>query len=122
MSDSEKDFNASLRQALSAEDEAFLQESLSEKNYYREVLSNLKGQGSVMNILAWGGVFAFSAGLIFSLWQLFIVDTVREQIIYATFAVLCNMAQIALKLWFNMRMNRRAVMMEIQRLRLQIAK
>ena len=74
-----------------------------------------------MRVTAWVGILIFSAVLIISLWQMFVADTLRLQIIWATFAVLGNSAQIALKLWFNMQLNRRAISQELRRLQLAIA-
>jgi hypothetical protein len=115
------DFDKDLKDLLSAEDEAFIADHLEETGYYTEVFGSLKGRGGAMHLLTWIGILAASAGLIFCIWQFFHADTTRDQILYAMFAVLLNSAQIALKMWFNMRLNRRAVIREIKRLHLALA-
>ncbi len=116
------DFDDRLRTALSAEDEKYVADHLSEKGYYAEVLSSLKGPGSGMNILAWVGILVISAILIYCLVMAFQAETVRETILYATIAIMANSGQIAMKLWANMRLNRRAVMVELRKLRLELAR
>ena len=116
------DFDDRLKTALSAEDEKYVSDHLDEKGYYAEVLSSLKGPGSAMNILAWVGIFIFSGILIYCVVMAFQAETTRAQILYVAFAIMANSAQIAMKLWANMRLNRRAVMVELRKLRLEIAR
>ena len=116
------DFDERLRTALSAEDEKYLEDHLQEENYYLEVFSSLRGAGATMNILAWIGTLLAAGLLIFFLIQAFQAETTREQILFAALAVMLNSAQIALKLWTNMRLNRRALLLEIRKLRLELAK
>lgn len=116
------DFDNQLRAALSDEDQAFIEDSLNETGFYKEVFASLKGPGSGMNILAWAGIFLTSGLLIFCLISAFHAETVRAQILFATLAIMGNSAQIAFKLWFNMRMNRRAIQIDIQKLRLALAR
>lgn len=117
-----KDFDEKIKQLLSEDDEQFIAKSLDETGYYSEVINSLKGDGSAMRIMTWIGVFCFCAILFFSIWKFFHVETIREQILFATLAIMANSAQIALKLWLNMRLNRRAIIREIKRLQLKIAK
>jgi hypothetical protein len=116
------DFDDRLQTALSAEDEKFVADHLDEKGYYAEVLSSLRGPGGAMNILAWVGIFIFSAILIGCLIGAFQAETSRAQILFVAFAVMANSGQIAIKLWANMRLNRRAVMVELAKLRLELAR
>ncbi len=116
------DFDDRLKSALSAEDEQYVADHLDEKNYYGEVLSSLKGPGSAMNIMAWVGIFIFSGVLIYCLVMAFQAETTRAQILYVAIAIMANSAQIAMKLWANMRMNRRAMMVELQKLRLELSR
>ena len=115
-------FDTALKDLLSAEDEAFIEDHIEETGFYAEVLGSLKGKGSAMHIFTWAGIMVFGAGLIFCFWKFFQVDTTRDQIMFAMLAVLLNSAQIALKLWFNMRLNRRAILREISRLHLAVAR
>ncbi len=116
------DFDKDLKALLSADDEAFITQHLGEEHFYSEVWGTLRGQGKGFYIMTWAGILVFGAALIFCVWQLFQAETTRGMILFGTFAILLNSAQIALKLWFNMRMNRRAMMTEMKRLQLAIAK
>jgi len=116
------DFDEKLKGLLSAEDEALLSDELEQPGYHAEMLASFKGPGSALRIGVWVGVAVACAILFFSIWQFFHVDTTRDQIMYASLAIMTNSAQIAFKNWFNQRLNRRAVLMEIRRLRVDIAR
>lgn len=116
------DFDKTLKDLLSAEDEAYLAENLQEQDYYKEAFGSLRGPGKGLYIMTWTGIIIAGFALIFCVWKLFQVTTTREMILFATFAILLNSAQIALKLWFNMRLNRQAIMTEMKRLQLAVAK
>jgi len=116
------DFDKRLTQLLSEEDETFIADAVDEQGYYNSVLKSFKGQGSAMSILSWVGILVFSGALLLSIWQFFQADTVRDQILFAALAVMLNSAQIALKLWFNMQLNRRTITQELRRLQLVMLK
>ncbi len=114
------EFENELRSVLSDGDQQFLKETLDETGFYKDVFNNLKGPGGGLNIAAWIAVFVMSALLIFCLIKAFHAETTREQILFATIAIMGNSAQIAFKMWINMRMNRRAILTEIHKLRLSL--
>jgi len=116
------EFDQKLKNLLSEEDENFITDAIDETGYYRSVLQSFKGQGSGMNILAWIGVAVTCALLFFCIWNFFHAETTRDQILFATLALSMNSAQIALKLWYNMQLNRRTITREIKRLQLTVAK
>lgn len=116
------DFDSELKKLLSEEDEAFITDSIDETGYYKTALSSLKGQGSGLRIGSWIGTFIAVGFLLFCLWKFFQVETLEEKIFFAMFAIMLNSAQIALKLWFNMQLNRRAITQDIRRLELLMAK
>ena len=113
-------FDEKLKTLLSEDDASFVADAIDEKGYYKTVLGSLRGQGSGMRVMAWGGILVFGTVLIISLWQMFIATDLRMQIIWATYAILTNSAQIALKIWFNQQLNRRAISQEIRRLQLAV--
>ncbi len=116
------DFDKTLKELLSAEDEAYLAENMKENDFYGEVWGSLKGPSKGLYIMTWAGIMVFAGGLIFCVWKMFHVQTTRELIFFAAFAIMLNSAQIALKLWFNMRLNRQAIVTDIKRLQLAVAK
>ena len=115
-------FDIQLKQLLSEDDDEFIANSLEETGFYSEAFSSFTGQGSALFIFTWIGIIIFGVILLFSIWKFFQVDTTREQILYAALAVMTNSAQIALKMFFNMRLNRRAIVREIKRLQLTVAR
>ncbi len=116
------EFDERLKGLLSEEDEAFINESLDETGYYKEALASLKGPGAGMNILVWIGVFVFAGVMLFAIYAFFQAETVKDQIMWAALAIMGNSAQIAMKLWFYNHLNRFALMKEIKRLQLEVAR
>ncbi len=115
------DFDTEMKAILSEADASFDGDTIDETGYYKTVLGSFRGQGSGMRVMAWGGILIFGTILIVSIWQMFVADTLRMQIIWGVFAILTNSAQIALKIWFNMQLDRRALSREIRRLQLVVA-
>jgi len=116
------DFERDLKSALKAQDPDYISDPIEENGYYRTVFDSLRGKGSGMRITSWIGILVFSGVLLLSVAMFFQAETTRDQILFATLAVLSNSAQIALKLWFNMQLNRSAIIHEIKNLHLAIAK
>ena len=114
------DFDDRLRDLLSKGDDAAIEKSLGDANVFSEILRSLKGPESGINILTWIGVSVFCTLLFFCIFKFFQADTVKDQIFYAAAVILTNSAQIALKLWYHMRLNRRELLREIRRLQLAI--
>ena len=103
------DFDKALESALRAD-------PIDERGYYREAFASLKGEGSGLRITAWIAVMLFSAATIFCFYKMLTVDPLDHVVKYGVGTVLFGQAQIALKLWFNMQLNRRAVTGEIHKL------
>jgi len=116
------DFDEKLAKLLSEEDEAFVTDSIDETGYYKSIFNSLSGQGSQIRIITWIGIFVICGLLFFCMWKFFQVDTTRDQILFAALVIMLNSAQIALKMWFNMQLNRRAITHEIKRLQVMVAK
>ena len=114
------DFDKAMKDLLSEADEDFIGDAIDETGFYKSAWGSLSGKGSGMRVMAWGAIMVFAAIMIISLWQMFMADNIRSQILWATFAILGNSAQIAMKLWFNMQLNRRALSHEIRRLHLAV--
>lgn len=113
------DFDRKLHDLL-AEHDGGLDIAGGEENYYREVLSSFRGEGSELRVATWVGILFFGGLLIWCVVEFLRAATVQDQITFGVFAVMLNSAQIALKLWFNMRLNRRALIREIRGMRLQM--
>jgi len=116
------DFDKKLQNLLSEEDKAFISDRLEETGYYEEIFASFRGRGSGLRIAVWVAVLVASALIFYSIWMFFHVDSIRAQIMYASLAIMANSAQIAFQHWLNQRLNRKAIMMEIHRLRMELAK
>ena len=114
------DFDAKMKALLSEGDADFIGDSIDETGFYKASWESLSGTGSGMRKMAWGAIMVFSAITLISIWQMFVADNLRIQLLWMTFAILGNSAQIAMKMWFNMQLNRRALSHEIRRLQLAV--
>lgn len=113
-------FDTEMKNLLSEADTDFIGDTIDETGFYKSAWGSLHGKGSGMRVMAWGAILVFGALTIVSIWQMFVAETLRVQLIWATFAILGNSAQIAMKIWFNMQLNRRAISHEIRRLQLAV--
>ncbi|MEP4050668.1 MAG: DUF6768 family protein [Litorimonas sp.] len=114
------DFDTEMKALLSEQDADYIADAIDETGYYKTMFGSLRGKGSGLRVASWGAITVMVTILFVSLWQMFVAETVRVQILWATFAILANSGQIAFKLWFNMQLNRRALSHEIRRLQLAV--
>lgn len=114
------DFDQKMKALLSEEDADFIGDTIDETGFYKASWESLSGTGSGMRKMAWGAIMVFSAVMLLSIWQMFVADNLRIQLLWMTFAILGNSAQIAMKMWFNMQLNRRALSHEIRKLQLAV--
>ena len=115
-------FDKDLKKLLSEQDEDFITDAIDETGYYQSVIKSFKGQGSFMSILSWIGITVIGMLLFYFIWKFFHAETTRDQILFAALVIMMNSAQIALKLWYNMQLNRRTITRDIKLLQLTLAK
>lgn len=115
-------FDKDLKKLLSEQDEDFITDAIDETGYYQSVIKSFKGQGSFMSILSWIGITVICILLFYFIWKFFHAETTRDQILFAALVIMMNSAQIALKLWYNMQLNRRTITRDIKLLQLTLAK
>ena len=113
------DFDEKMRDLL-AEHDAQTLDVYEEDGFYREVWSSFRGPGRELRIWTWVASLIAGAALIYCVIGLVQAESISDKLTFAAFAIMLNSAQIALKLWFNMRLNRRAVIGELRSLRLQM--
>lgn len=116
-----RDFDEELKSLLSEEDRNFIGDTIDETGYYKYAWNSFRGPGSGMRLLAWGGILTFGVLTILFVILMMTTESARLLIIFAAFAIMMNSAQIALKLWFNMQLNRVALSRELRRLQLIVA-
>ena len=110
-----------IRQALSAEDAEFLAKFKDETPFH-EALGTFRGQWGAMNIFAAILTFAMFGAFVYCAWNVFTVTDVRASIIWSAGALLAGIAVAMLKMYFWMEMNKNAVLREVKRLELQVAR
>ena len=114
-----KKIDEQLQDLLSTRDD--VEVPVIEPNFYAEVWGSLRGENGLFFLFTWAGILLAAGGLIFCIVQMLRSTSLEQTLVFAAFAIMLNSAQIALKLWFNMRLNRLAVLKEIRQLRLQLA-
>ena len=110
-----------IRQALSAEDAAFLAR-FEQETPLSEALGTFRGR--------WGALNVFAAIITFALFGLFIYCVVnmldaaeaRDAVLWSVGAVVTMLGVAMLKMYFWMEMNKNVVLREVKRLELQVAR
>ncbi len=110
-----------IRQALSAEDSAFLAKFESETPF-NEVMGTFSGKWGAMNIFAAIITFAVFGAFVYCVWNMLSASDVRDVIIWAAGAAWASLAVAMLKMYFWMEMNKNVVLREVKRLELQVAR
>lgn len=116
-----QDFDQELKRLLKESDGQDFTDSIDETGYYKTMLQSLRGQGSGLRISSWFAILLFGGLLIYCFWRFIQAETVQDQVFFGVWAILLNSAQIALKLWFAMQINRRAVTQDLKRLQFAVA-
>ena len=117
------DISVGTKLKLSEADETFIESQLDGQGYWTELFGTLSAKGGYRWVRIGVWIFVTLAVILmgFSIWKFFQAETIKMQIFYAALAVFCNQGQIAFKLWFAGHMDRRALMREIMRMRLDLA-
>jgi hypothetical protein len=111
-----------IRQALSAEDAEFLARFEKEAPLHEQVLGTFTGQWAALNIFAAIITFAMFGAFLYCVWQFLQAGEVRDMIFWSSGAVVSALFVAILKIWFWMEMHKNAVLREVKRLELQIAR
>jgi hypothetical protein len=110
-----------IRDALSKEDAEFLA-SFEAKNALSEALGTFSGRWGAMNIFAAMITFALFGVFVYCAWNAFTVSDVRATVTWSAGALWAALAVAMLKMYFWMELNKNAVLREVKRLELQIAR
>lgn len=111
-----------IRQSLSAEDAKLLETYAGEEPIHRQVLSTLSGRFGPLN--AGGSVVGLAAFVfgIWAVWKMVEAVAVRDMLLWGGGAALAFLMVAMIKLWFLMEMQKNAIIREVKRLELQIAR
>lgn len=116
------DFDSKLRDALDADDEAFLQKLETERGLFTQIGDTFAGPLGGLSKLVFVFLFPMSAFMFYAVWQMFIAEGQRELILWGFGAMASIFAVGLIKQWFYDRMNLTAVLRELKRIELRIAK
>lgn len=111
-----------IRDALSKEDAEFLARFQDEKPIYEEVFGTFVGRNGILNMFAAAITFALFGAAVYCAWNLFAVTGVRESILWSLGVAIAMLAVAMLKMYFWMELNKNAVLREVKRLELQVAR
>ena len=111
-----------IRQALSAEDAEALERYATEPSLVQRVLEAFSGRLALLNALAlFLGFALFGVGL-YSAWRFMSESDLAEMLKWGGATGLAALSMIATKLWFWSELRSNAVIREIKRLELQVAR
>jgi hypothetical protein len=110
-----------IRDALSKEDAEFLA-SFEDKNPISEALGAFSGRWGAVNVLAAAMAFVLFGVFVYCAWQMFASADVRDAVLWSVGAIVATLAVAMLKMYFFMEMNKNAVLREVKRLELQVAR
>ena len=113
--------DSAIRQALSAEDAAFLAK-FEDQSPLDEALGTFSGKWGVMNVFAALVTFAMFGAAVFCAWSAFNETEVRDTVLWTAGVVLAMLAVAMLKMYFWMEMNKNVTLREVKRLELQVAR
>lgn len=110
-----------IRQALAAEDAAFLAKFEGQSPFH-EAMGTFSGKWGAMNVFAALVTFAMFGAAAYCAWSAFGAADVRETVLWSTGASVAMLAVAMLKMYFWMEMNKNVTLREVKRLELQIAR
>ncbi len=110
-----------IREALSAEDAAFLAR-FEQEGKFSEAMGTFRGPSGTLNVLAAIVTFAMFGGFLYCAWNAFQAEALRETVLWSAGAVIAMLAVAMLKMYFWMEINRNATLREVKRLELQVAR
>jgi hypothetical protein len=115
-------FDDRVKAALDADDEAFLRELDCERGLFAQMGDTMKGPLGGWATLTFFMTFPMAAFMFFAAWKMFTVDGTRELVLWTAGALVAMMALGFVKQWFFERMNIIALLRELKRIELRIAR
>lgn len=116
------DFNTTLNQALTEDEESFLRRLDDEPGLFEQMGNAFQGKLRFWTAVVFVMSLIIFGVTIFCFVKLLAAETTRELVLWAT-AVWCGLLSVSLtKIWFWMRMNHLAVLREIKRVELYLVK
>ena len=117
-----KSIDDKIREALHAEDADLFREYGGEQSVMQMVGDTFRGRQRWLTVLAFVYMFAFLGLLVWMLIEFFNAETVELQLRWGLGSGACLLFHAMLKMWYWMQLNRNAVLREVKRVELQIAR
>ncbi|MGD9967762.1 MAG: DUF6768 family protein [Hyphomonadaceae bacterium] len=111
-----------IREALSKEDAEFLARFEDHSTPVGAALETFRGRWALMNGFAALITFVLFGGFLYFVWRMLSAGDVRDVVLWSVAAVLAMLGVAMLKMYFWMEMNKNAVLREVKRLELQVAR
>lgn len=111
-----------IRQALSAEDAKLLEGMGADQALHAQVFQTFQGKLGWINTIGWLAGFAFFAIFAWCTWQFVTATEVRDMLMWGAGAALGCTALAMVKMWFWMELEKNAIVRELKRLELQVAR
>ena len=115
-------FDDRVKAALDADDEAFLRELDSQRGLFTQMGDTMRGPLGGWATLTFFMAVPMAAFMFFAIWRMFVADDTRELILWMTGAFAAMLALGLTKQWFFERMNFIALLRELKRLELRLAR
>lgn len=110
-----------IREALSAEDAAFLAR-FEQEGKFSEAMGTFRGPSGALNVFAAIITFAMFGGFLYCGWNAIQAEALRDTVLWSAGAIITMLAVAMLKMYFWMEINRNATLREVKRLELQVAR
>lgn len=117
-----KELDRKIAEALRGEDADLFAEMGDEPGVFETLLETFRGRHRWLNLLGALGTFALLGLGVAAAVAFFRADATREMLMWAAACILCMSAVALMKVWYWMEMQRVAVVREIKRVELQIAR
>ena len=111
-----------IRDALSKEDAEFLSRFDEHSTPVGEVLDTFRGRWALMNAFAAVITFALFCAFVYCAWHMFEATDARDTVLWSVGAIIAMLGVAMLKMYFWMEINKNAVLREVKRLELQVAR
>lgn len=111
-----------IRQTLSAEDAKALERYGSDSSLVQQVLEAFQGRTAMLNVLVWVVALALFVASVYSGWRFFETTDVPRMLRWGGATLLAVISLISAKLWFWQELKSNAVIREVKRLELQVAR
>ena len=117
-----KELDDKIRAALRQEDAEVFDDWGGEPSMFTLVMDTFRGRHKWLVLLTVVWSLVFFALAIYSAFKFFNTEDAREVMLWAVAFIFCMSAVSMLKLWFWMEINKNAILREIKRVELQIAR